>query len=179
MKQRITRNNTYESVATAAYTDVATTREYIYLPPNVIPDRGGLEVKTSATLAVFLSDALNYLVEYPYGCSEQIASKLSALGILKRGLNLKNIGDAFTLKDVEFEGQRYTPDDVVRIGLARLYENQAGEGGFVYYKGMRPDYYLTLHVLGTLIDLKEGGYNIELSRIESAKQFLIREIRQK
>ncbi|OGZ55367.1 MAG: hypothetical protein A3F85_02840 [Candidatus Ryanbacteria bacterium RIFCSPLOWO2_12_FULL_44_26] len=175
----ITRNNTYESVATAAYTDVATTREYIYLPPNVIPDRGGLEVKTSATLAVFLSDALNYLVEYPYGCSEQIASKLSALGILRRGLSLKNIGDAFTLDNVTFEGQTYSPDDVVRIGLARLYENQSSDGGFSYYKGMPSNYYLTLHVVTALVDLKEAGYDIDASRIDRAGTFLRGQLRQK
>lgn len=176
---KITRNNTYESVATASYTDAEVTREYVYLPPNVLPDRGGLEIKTSATLAVFLSDALNYLVEYPYGCSEQIASKLSALGILKRGLSLKNIGDAFALKDVEFEGQKYTPDDVVRIGLARLYENQDAGGGFAYYQGMEPSYYLTLHITQALIDLKDAGYNVEDERIEDAKEYIVRELRQK
>ncbi|MDP2676538.1 MAG: alpha-2-macroglobulin family protein [bacterium] len=176
---KITRNNTYESVATASYTNAEVTREYVYLPPNVLADRGGLEIKTSATLAVFLSDALNYLVEYPYGCSEQIASKLSALGILKRGLNLKNIADAFTLKDVEFEGQAYTPDDVVRIGLARLYENQDEDGGFAYYKGMEPNYYLTLHIAGALMDLKDAGYEVEDERIENAKEYIVRELKQK
>jgi uncharacterized protein YfaS (alpha-2-macroglobulin family) len=175
----ITRNDTYESVATAQYTGDVQSKEYIYLPPNVTADRGGLTVKTSATLAVFLSDALNYLVDYPYGCSEQIASKLSSLAILKRGLNIKNIGDAFTLKDVKFEGNTYSPDDVVRIGLARLYENQTSVGGFTYYKGMQPDFYLTLHVVNALVDLKGAGYSVDASKLDQAAKYLYRELTQK
>jgi hypothetical protein len=175
----ITRNDTYESVATAYYTGDNQSREYIYLPQNIAADRGGLTVKTSATLAVFLSDALNYLVQYPYGCSEQIASKLSSLAILKRGLNIKNIGDAFTLQDIKFEGNTYSPDDVVRIGLARLYENQYADGSFTYYKRMQPDFYLTLHVLNTLVDLKSAGYPVDSSRIDKAAQYLYRELTQK
>ncbi len=172
----ITRNDTYESVATAGYTSEAETREYVYLPPNVTPDRGGLMVKSSATLSVFLSDALNYLVQYPYGCSEQIASKLSSLAILKRGLSLKNIGDAFTLKGVEFEGRTYSPDDVARIGLARLYENQTTEGGFAYYKSMKPDLYLTMHIIGTLTDLKNAGYTVDTDKTEAAMRYLYHEL---
>ncbi|TSC79999.1 MAG: alpha-2-macroglobulin domain-containing protein [Parcubacteria group bacterium Gr01-1014_29] len=175
----ITRNDTYESVATAHYTGDAESREYLYLPPNITVDRGGLTVKSSATLAVFLSDALNYLVEYPYGCSEQIASKLSSLAILKRGLQIKNIGDAFTLKEITFEGTTYSLDDVARIGLARLYENQTPEGGFTYYKGMQPNFHLTLHVLNALVDLKNGGYSIEAVRIQNAAAYLERELSQR
>lgn len=175
----ITRNDTYESVATAAYTGDNQSREYIYLPSNVTPDRGGLTIKTSATLAVFLSDALNYLVQYPYGCSEQIASKLSSLAILKRGLSIKNIGDTFVVKDIEFEGNKYTPDDVARIGLARLYENQTQDGGFTYYQNMQPDFYLTLHVVNALIDLKNAGYDVDATRLDLAAKYLSRELTRK
>lgn len=172
----ITRNDTYESVATAQYTGNVESKEYVYLPPNVTVDRGGLAVKTSATLAVFLSDALNYLVDYPYGASEQIASKLSSLAILKRGLSIKNIGDAFTLKDVQFEGNTYSPDDVVRIGLARLYENQTPSGGFTYYQGLQPDFYLTLHVVNALVDLKGAGYSVDSSKLDLATKYIYREL---
>jgi len=175
----ITRNDTYESVATARYTGDEQSREFIYLPPNIAPDRGGLNVKTSATLAVFLSDALNYLVEYPYGCSEQIASKLSSLAILKRARAVENMGNAFAVPDVEFEGNKYSPDDVVRIGLARLYENQTPDGGFTYYKGMRPDFYLTLHVVNALVDLKNAGYPIDASKLDQGAKYLYRELTQK
>ena len=175
---RILPNNTYETVATAHFTGDPKSREYIYLPKNIVKDRGGVNIHTSATLAVFLSDALNYLVSYPYGCSEQIASKLSSIAIVKRGLNLENVGDKFTLKKVEFEGQEYSVDDVVKIGLARIYENQTPSGGFVYYKSMysRPNFHLTLHIVNTLKDIENGGYEINKSVLDRGARYLYSQI---
>lgn len=174
----ITRNNTYESVVTAFSTSENTAREYLYLPDNIEKDRGGLTVNVSGTLAVFLSDALNYLVSYPYGCSEQIASKLSSIAIVKRGLGLKNVGDKFQLPDVEFEGAKYSLDDVIRIGLARIYQNQTTEGSFSYYANLQPDYYLTIHILHTLIDLKQAGYDVRTDVINKAAGYIFNRITQ-
>jgi uncharacterized protein YfaS (alpha-2-macroglobulin family) len=168
----ITRNDTYESVATANYTSKNQSREFYYLPDQIIKDKGGLEVKSSATLAVYLSDALNYLVDYPYGCSEQIASKLGSIAIVKRGLSLENIGDSFELDLVEFEGNKYTPDEVVKIGLARIYSNQNSDGGFAYYGGMKSNFYLSLHMINTLVELRDAGYEIDEERLKNASKYL-------
>lgn len=174
----ITPNMTYESTATANYTNGAQTKEYIYIPQEVEKDRGGVSIKTSATLAVYLSDALNSLISFPYGCSEQIASKLSSLAIVKRGLGIKNIPDAFTLKQVVFEGKEYSLDDVVRIGLSSIYENQYPEGGFAYYKGLAPNVSLTLHIVQALQDLKEAGYEIQESSLQRGARYLYSQITQ-
>lgn len=168
----ITRNNTYEATATAHFTTQNSAKEVVLIPTEVVRDKGELTIATSATLAVFLSEALNYLVEYPYGCSEQIASKLSSIAVLKRGLNVKNVGEKFALKDVEFEGKRYTIDEVIKIGLARMYENQEESGGFVYYSGLKPNFYLTLHVANTLKDIKDAGFNVRDDVIKRAQEFL-------
>ncbi len=157
---KITRNDTYEATATAGYSNTTLVKESVYLPENIVEDKGGLTIQSSATLAVFLSDALNYLLGYPYGCSEQIASKLDSVAIVKKGLNLKNIDDKFKLEDVEFDGRKYTIDEVVKIGLTRIYENQKSNGGFAYYPDGNPNIYLTLHIANTLKDLKDAGYEI-------------------
>ncbi len=168
----ITRNQTYETVATANYTTDNTAHEYVSLPDTIVKDRGGLNVKMSATLAVFLSDALQYLFQYPYGCSEQIASKLSSIAIVKRGLNIPNIGDKFHLPQIEFEGQKYNVDDVVQLGLSRIYQNQTAGGGISYYSNLQPSYYLTLDVLNALIELKNAGYKVDDQAINRAAQYV-------
>lgn len=165
---KITRNDTYEATATAGYSSVALVKEFVYLPENIVGDRGGLTIQSSATLAVFLSDALNYLMAYPYGCSEQIASKLNSIAIVKKGLNLENIGDKFELEDIEFDGRKWTIDEVVEIGLARIYENQKSNGGFAYYPDGDPSIYLTLHITNTLKDLKDAGYEINDNSLKRA-----------
>jgi len=172
----IKRNDTYESVATAYFTSNAHAKEYVFLPDNIVKDKGGVTLKTSATLAVFLSDALNYLVSYPYGCSEQIASKLSSIAIVKRGLSVPNVGDKFSLKDVEFAGKKYSVDDVVEIGLARIYSNQTAAGGFTYYRGMEPSFHLTLHIVNAIEELKRAGYAVNDSVLNRAAQFLYSQI---
>ncbi len=173
----ITRNDTYEATATANYSKNPEEREYIFIPENVIKNKGGVTVNTSATLAVFLSDALKYLFQYPYGCSEQIASKLSAIAIVKRGLNLPNMAEQFSLPMVEFQGREYTVDEVVTKGLAQIMQNQRSVGGFAYYPEMPDaDFYLTLHVVNTLIDLKAAGYSVDSQMLERATEYLNREI---
>jgi len=157
---KITRNETYEATATSGYSKDPETAEFSYLPDNIVKDRGGMTIKTSATLAVFISDALNYLLSYPYGCSEQVASKLDSIAVVKRGLNLKNIGDKFNLKNIEFDQKEYTVDEVVDIGLARLYLNQKGDGSFGYYPDSTSNIYLTLHVANTIKSLKDAGYSV-------------------
>lgn len=168
----VKRNNTYESTATAHFTNDEVRKEFILLPDNVEPDRGGLTITTSATLAVFLSDALKYLMEYPYGCSEQVVSKLASLAIVKRGLNIENVGDKFDLGDIEFQGERYSLDEVVDIGLARVYENQQPDGGFSYYQWRPTDYWLTLHVVNALVDLQEAGFHVDKNVILRGSQYL-------
>ena len=168
----VTRNNTYETVATANYTTNQVSREYVFLPENIVKDRGELTIKSSATLAVFLSDGLNYLIRYPYGCSEQIASKLNAIAVIKRGLNLPNLSDKFHLKKVVYQGREYSIDELVDIGLSKLYRNQNFDGGFSYWGRGGSDFYLTLHVVDTLHNLSLAGYNVDRKKIEKAAQYL-------
>ncbi|MEA1936969.1 MAG: alpha-2-macroglobulin family protein [Patescibacteria group bacterium] len=165
---KITRNDTYETTATAGYSNATLVEEFVYLPEDIVGNKGELTIQNSATLAVFLSDALNYLLGYPYGCSEQIASKLASIAIVKKGLNLENVGDKFELENIEFDGQEYTIDEIVEIGLARIYENQKSNGGFAYYPDGNPNIYLTLHITNTLKDLKDAGYEINDNSLKRA-----------
>ncbi len=175
----VNKNITYEAVATANSTSNKTAKEYIFIPDGVVKDKGGVTIKTSATLAVFLSDALKYLIEFPYGCSEQLASKLSSIAIVKKGLAIKNLGDKFTLPEIKFDGNTYTVDEAVSIGLKKIYENQTIEGGFTYYKGLPTNLYLTINIVNALKDLQDAGYAIDNQIITSASTYIGMELTQK
>jgi len=172
----VTPNNTYEVTATSNYTTAPVFKEYVFLPENILKDRGELQVKSSATLAVFLSDALNYLLQFPYGCSEQIASKLDAIAIVKRGLNLPNIGEKFKLEKIKYQDKEYTIDEVVEIGLVKLYNNQNFDGGFSFWRGGKSNFHLTLHVLDTLNDLSLAGFKINQDSLAQASDYVYKEI---
>jgi len=91
---------------------------------------------------------------------------------VKRFVSLKNLGDKFKLPTVEFDGQTYSADDVVQIGLGRILANQSSEGGFAYYPNMKPDYYLTLNVLDALEQLKKAGYKVDGSAETKAAAYV-------
>lgn len=172
----ITRNHTYESVATAGNTNQDIAQEFIFLPKNIVPDEGVLQINTSATLAVFLSDALNSMLSYAYGCTEQIASKLRSIAVVKSGLDIENIGDKFKIEEIIFDGKPYTMDEIVPLGLARIAENQNDDGGFAYYKGMTSNLYLTESTLEALATLDEAGYSVNKDMLDKAAVYIIKEV---
>ncbi len=166
----ITPNTTYETVATANMTSSPESMEYLYIPKEVVSGDGGLTIHANATLAVFMTDALTYMATYPYGCSEQLASALSTIGILQKALTVPNVSGKF--ETIEYEGVTYTVADVVTEGLGKIYETQNGAGGFAYYKGLDPSVSLTMHVLIALTKLKEAGFEVREDVITRAIEYI-------
>ena len=154
----ITPNSTFETVATANFTKTDKAIEYLYVPEQVLSGEGGLTINANATMAVFMTDALSYMVTYPYGCSEQLASSLSTIGTLTNALTIPNVEGEF--ETIEHLGVTYTVEQVVTDGLAQVYESQTLNGGFAYYKGLRSSLPLTMHVVTALHNLQKAGYEI-------------------
>ena len=166
----ITPNTTYETVATANFTKAAEITEYLYVPDTVVSGEGGLTIHANATLAVFMMDALSYMVTYPYGCSEQLASSLSTIGTLTHALSLPNVEGTFDT--ITYDGVTYTVDEVVSTGLSQIYESQTQNGGFAYYQGLKPSLYLTMHVAEALSSLRDAGYEIRTGVLERAVAYI-------
>ncbi|PIQ68635.1 MAG: hypothetical protein COV91_03110 [Candidatus Taylorbacteria bacterium CG11_big_fil_rev_8_21_14_0_20_46_11] len=165
-------NTTYESTATMYSTTKDLAQEFVFLPENVIKDKGALTINVSATLSMYITDALAYLIAYPYGCSEQLASKLNAIAILKHSLEVKGKSTEYQAMRVSYEGGTYSPDDLIEIGLARIYANKNKDGGFGYYTGLHSDFYLTLHILSTLENLRQAGYLVSENIMRDASSYL-------
>ncbi len=165
-------NSTYEVVATAGYTQGDLAREVIYIPSNVVLDKGELTLRSSATLAVYLSDSLNYLIAYPYGCSEQISSRLKAIAVIKSGMQIPNLSDKLKLDEIQYEGKDYTIDQLVEVGLSKLYSNQNSDGGFSLWGDGYSNYYTTLSVVDSLNYLSKARYQVSKNSINKAVDYL-------
>jgi uncharacterized protein YfaS (alpha-2-macroglobulin family) len=129
----------------------ATASETLAIPGGVVPGFGGLHVELSSTALVGLGEGARYLVEYPYGCAEQRASRTLAM------LLAADLGDAFSLPGVEPSKIRPAVQESVR----ELERFQCPNGGFAYWPGdcSSTSPYLTsylLHVLKTAADFKYG-----------------------
>lgn len=167
----IEKNTVYETVATAHFTKDATSTEYLFVPPNVVSDEGGLTINANATLAVFMENALTYMAQYPYGCSEQIASALSTIALITKAQDVPGIeGELPTVTDRYGVEKRVS--DVVNEGLARIYEAQGTDGGFSYYKGLRSDLTLSIRVAMALHELRGAGYTIRNEVLSRAVSYI-------
>src|SRR5207237_1704079 len=93
-------------------------------PADVFKQFGGLEVETSSTQLQALTDAVLYLVAYPYECSEQLSSRVLAVAALRDVLT------AFKAKDMP------TPDEMkaaVARDIKRLQGLQNDDGGLAFW----------------------------------------------
>ncbi len=171
----ITENTTYETVSLASFADGDTATAQIYTPENIHANAGGLKIRANSTVAAFLEDSLNYMIAFPYGCSEQLASKISTLATVVAAANIENIGKEFAIDTIEFRGVLYTVDEAIETGLARIYETQTSSGGFAYYNGLEPNFSLSLHILSVFEELRTAGVGINQSSYDAVLAYVLKE----
>jgi uncharacterized protein YfaS (alpha-2-macroglobulin family) len=130
----------------------------VTVPAERRPKQSRLEVRYSPTLAGAMVDALPYLVDYPYGCTEQTLSRflptvMTQKILLEMGLDLKAIKEKQTNLNAQEIGadterakqwQRYDRNPVfdedevrkmVKEGVQRLGEMQCSDGGWGWFSG--------------------------------------------
>ena len=132
----------------------------INVPKERRANQSRLEVRYSPTLAGSMVDALPYLVDYPYGCTEQTLNRFLPTVVTQRilrnmGLDLKTIKEKRTNLNAQEIGddvdrakqwQKLPPDRnpvfdesevtaMVKSGLDRLTQMQCSDGGWGWFSG--------------------------------------------
>lgn len=139
--------------------------ETVRVPTKADASAGKLSVKVAPSLAVNLPASLEFLSQYPYGCSEQTMSAL-----------IPNIA----LKQLQgFEQFAYvdenTLDKRVSIGLQKLLAFQHYDGGFGYWesKSNQTSFpYLTAYIVYGLRIAKDAGYHVDQTMLDRALTYL-------
>ncbi|HYH86067.1 MAG TPA: DUF6049 family protein, partial [Pyrinomonadaceae bacterium] len=133
-------------------------------PPDVFKQFGGLEVQTSSTQLQALTDAVLYLVAYPYECSEQLSSRVLAVAALRDVLT------AFKAKDMP------KPEEMksaVARDIKRLQGMQNEDGGFAFWRRGETSWpYVSIHVAHALTRAKEKGYDVPQAMLDKSKSYL-------
>jgi uncharacterized protein YfaS (alpha-2-macroglobulin family) len=133
-------------------------------PTGVVPQFGGLEVTTSSTAVQALTDAVMYLVSYPFECAEQISSRVLGIAALK---------DVLTAFDAE--GLPKPEEMVARVDadVKRLALLQNDDGGFAFWhRGDESWPYVSIHVAHALQRAKEKGFAVPPAVLERARGYL-------
>jgi alpha-2-macroglobulin len=156
---------TTEAFATYGELDAAgAVVQPVTAPPGVFPQFGGLEVQTSSTQLQALTDAVLYLVSYPYECSEQLSSRVLAVAALKDVLT------AFKAEGMPSpeEMQRAVARDIERL---RGMQNEDGGFGF-WRRGEKSWPYVSIHVAHALVRAKEKGFQVPQTMLDRARTYL-------
>jgi len=146
---------TTEAFATYGEVDDGAIVQPVAAPDDVWTQFGGLEVTTSSTELQALTDAVIYLYNYPFFCSEQLASRILAIAALRDVLDAFDAAGLPGKKELEVHVDR---------DLAQLRGRQNADGGFGFWKRGDPSWpYLSIHVAHALARAEGDGFNLDLN----------------
>ncbi|MFU8805997.1 MAG: alpha-2-macroglobulin family protein, partial [Bradymonadaceae bacterium] len=155
---------TTEAFATYGVVDDGTMFQPVKLPGDIFHQFGGLEITTSSTQLQALTDAFIYLVSYPYGCAEQISSRVLSVAALR---------DVLTAFEAEGLPDAKEIEAMVRRDLVRISELQNGDGGFGFWRRGEASWpYSTVHVTHALARAKQKGYDVPEQTLTRAHNYL-------
>ncbi|HZF52893.1 MAG TPA: MG2 domain-containing protein [Polyangiaceae bacterium] len=124
-------------------------------------DVGGLEISLASTALVGLSGGVEQLIEYPYGCVEQITSRLVPL------LPLRDLARDFSIKLPP------NTDRLVASSVTGILAAQRGDGGFgMFADSPKANPWVTAYALWGLSEAKRRGVPVPARAIESATRFV-------
>jgi uncharacterized protein YfaS (alpha-2-macroglobulin family) len=158
----------------------------VEFPKQRKKERTQLTVQVTPSLAVTMLDALPYLIDYPYGCTEQTMSRFLPAAIVRRtlekvGLSLGDLqpgkfgGIAPTFSGFThrtgFEALSET-EDVTKQGLKRLGDMQHADGGWGWWKEGSSDPFMSAYVVWGLSLAREAGVAFDPSLLKKGSQYL-------
>lgn len=123
-------------------------------PITLRPDSTGvMEVGLylAPSLAAGMLSALNYLAEYPYGCTEQTLSAFLPDLVVHRAMKRLGIGSARLEQAIP---------DMVNTGLQRLARFQHDDGGWGWWEFDRSDVRMTAYVVQGLLTAQREGFAV-------------------
>lgn len=182
-----------DSWSLALRPDQASGKITLNVPAERKPEQSRLEVRYSPTLAMALVDALPYLVDYPYGCTEQTLNKfvptVITLNVLKDlGVDLKDVkkrGAAIPAADQRQPRQLHHTQNPVfdeeevmkmaKAGLKKLEAMRGSDGGWGWFPGGRESSpHITALVLHGLKAAERARFDLNDGIVRNGIEFLKR-----
>lgn len=143
--------DTVEHLASYGSLDQGARKHPLRIPPGALPDRGGLEFSARSTALQQLTDAKAYLRDYPYECSEQVASRI--------------------LGEVAEHPSPKSPS--LRLAIGRLQGLQNSDGGWDFWRrSERSVALLGVHATHALVRAKQCGAKVDAKVLTEALNYV-------
>jgi hypothetical protein len=155
---------TTEAFATYGVIDEGVIAQPVLYPSGVFPQYGGLEINTSSTALQALTDAVIYLVSYPFECAEQLSSRILAVAALRDVLTAFKADGLPTPEEME---------TAVLRDIKRLQGMQNYDGGFPYWRqGFESIPFNTIHAAHALVRARQKGFEVPEEMQQGALNYL-------
>jgi uncharacterized protein YfaS (alpha-2-macroglobulin family) len=120
----------------------------LVIPEDTQIDKSQARITLSSSILSGLQENLSYLINYPYGCVEQLSSALSALLTVKENPQY-------------FEGIKDSDkvDEYIQAGVDQLFKLQQADGGWAYWstREKRSVPFYTLYATEQLLRAEAAG----------------------
>ncbi len=147
-------------------------------------------VQVAPSMATTMLDALPYLIDYPYGCTEQTMSRflpavitaktLRDLGMKPEDAMNKVFGgiEQSTANATHPKGAQDLKklDDMTKAGLERLYDFQHSDGGWGWWKQGESDHFMTAYVVWGMSLAQQAGVGLRDDVAARGADFLDKEL---
>lgn len=160
---------TAESFATYGTVDGGTVdggavAQPLIAPEGVIEQFGGLEITTSSTSLQALTDAVIYLLDYPYDSVDAHASRLMSIAALREVLEAFEVADMPAAAEIEA---------AAAADIEALVALQNFDGGWSWWRrGERSDPWISVQAAHALVLANGEGYRVPTDALTMALQFL-------
>jgi alpha-2-macroglobulin len=160
------------------------------IPAARKPGTTNLTVQVAPSMAVTMLDALPYLIDYPYGCTEQTLSRFLPAVITVKTLKDQGLSPEAAMEKIfggiepdtaiatHPKGKRNLSElnEIVRQSLERLYSMQHSDGGWGWWKNDSTDHFMTAYALWGLTLAKEAGVDVREDVLRNAANYLSNEL---
>ena len=145
-----------------------------------------LEIQVTPSLAVSMLDALPYLIDYPYGCTEQTLSRFVPAMIVRRtledlGVRAEDVA-ARSLGGIDPEQMEATHrsghvgwdemDAVTQASLERLTDFQHADGGWAWWKEGASDLFMSAYAVWALSLAQDAQVDLPENMLRRGRDFL-------
>ncbi len=141
--------------------------EVIALPRRIDPSQGDLTVQIDPSLASASVEGLTYLEHFPYECTEQTVSRFLPNVLTYRALR------ELDLVDAELEAKL---QDLVGVGLQKLYNQQHPDGGWGWWINEESHPTTSAYVVFGMVKAQEAGFSVDTATLDRGVRYLRRQI---
>lgn len=160
------------------------------IPKERRADSTKLTVQIAPSMATTMLDALPYLIDYPYGCTEQTMSRFLPAAITAK--TLRDLGlkpetamhkifggiEESSAAATHPNGRRDLKelDEITKKSLQRLYDFQHADGGWGWWKDGESDHFMTAYVIWGMSLARQAGIDVKSDVLERGVAFLDKEL---